>query len=303
MLTVSHPQNPPATRPSWTAFGRLISRAGGHHGGTPPHRRQGSPMVSPRTPFPSPSRPTRGCRSPPAARRRPHRPTTPPGRPPARHHGTSTSPHTSPTGRAATMYPRCARVPCRPARRRTPPARTRSDEPTPAQARSLNTSPHPRHRNSRQRTLSTAHNPHSRHRRARPPTCQRQSHPNQNHHNHDAYANVAVLFVADGEGSATTGEEAQCVLLRGGTPESEPKSGSFSASREPASSPSTRQPRASSARSGGSGKCGAGDSHSQRRPQRYLRNGSQGTITAVRRKSRLSPRPLTAALPERPRNR
>src|ERR1039458_4566537 len=57
-------------------------------------------------------------------------------------------------------------------------------------------------------------------------------------------------------------------------PEPPPKSGSFSASREPASSSSACQERASSAGSG-SGRCGAVDSRVQKAAQELQRRGHQ----------------------------
>jgi hypothetical protein len=79
MLAMSHHQNPrppaPNGRPAADSFPGGGHHAG-HHGGTPPHSRQGSPEVSPSPPHPqTPSRPTRGCRA--AGSRRVARNTTP----------------------------------------------------------------------------------------------------------------------------------------------------------------------------------------------------------------------------------
>jgi hypothetical protein len=64
-LALSHPQNPPATHPTKDGLRPTHYPGGGHLGGTPPHSRQGSPEVSPRTPFlprPGPT-PPRFCRA------------------------------------------------------------------------------------------------------------------------------------------------------------------------------------------------------------------------------------------------
>ena len=66
---VPTPENPPAARPYKGRPEADSSQAGGDHGGTLPHSRQGSPKVSPRTPlpYPIPAQPWRQRR-----RRSPH---------------------------------------------------------------------------------------------------------------------------------------------------------------------------------------------------------------------------------------
>jgi hypothetical protein len=73
MLVVSHHPKPPGhPPPNEDGLRPTHFWAGEHHGGTPPHSRQGSPEVSPRTPFPSPSRPgPRLPHPPPGTRRQP----------------------------------------------------------------------------------------------------------------------------------------------------------------------------------------------------------------------------------------